>query len=66
MVNGKNEKVSPRIIHTNAQLNKQLSHHRHIEIPKFLRRQKGKRNLIDYYKDASDLGKKKSYCSDIG
>ena len=34
MVYGKNEKVSPRIIHTNAQLNIQLSHHRLTEIPK--------------------------------
>lgn len=48
MVNGKNEKVSPRIIHTNAQLNIQLSHHRLTEIrkffffSKFLRRQKSK------------------------
>ena len=50
MVYGKNEKVSPRIIHTNAQLNIQLSHHRLTEIPKFLffffskflRRQKSK------------------------
>lgn len=65
MVNGKHEKVSPRIIHTNPQLNIQLSYHRQTEIPKFLRRQKGKRNLTDYYKDASDLRKKEPYYSMI-
>ena len=58
-VNGKNEQVSPRIIHTNAQLNIQLSHHRLNEIPKFLRRQKRKEEFDILLKRRFELEKKK-------
>lgn len=55
----KNEKVSPRIIHTNAQLNIQLSHHRLIEIPKFLRRPKSKEKFDTLLQRTFELEKKK-------